>query len=211
VTDDHEAEGRVRLFVALDLPDAIRASLVAWQEGGALDDPALRLVSPQSLHLTLCFLGHRPEADLGPIAALIGELEPRRVGLRLASSPIPVPRGRPRLFAVAAESEEAAALQAELANRLEAGGFHQPEERPFWPHLTIARVRPQKAAGSASGRRRGSRPMRVTKPPRTLPDRLSERFCAVRMTLYQSLLKPTGAEYVSRAELDLPSARTEKR
>ncbi|MGH2926145.1 MAG: RNA 2',3'-cyclic phosphodiesterase [Solirubrobacterales bacterium] len=211
MTDDHETERRVRLFVALDFPDAIRAGLVTWQEGGALDDPALRRVSPRSLHLTLCFLGHRPEADVGPIAALIGELEPRRVDLRLASSPIPVPRGRPRLFAVGAESEEAEALQAELAGLLEAGGFHEPEERPFWPHATIARVRSQRTAGPASGRRRGSRPMRVSKPPHTLPDRLSEGFCAVRMTLYQSLLKPTGAEYVSRAGLDLPSARTEKR
>jgi hypothetical protein len=53
--------------------------------------------------------------------------------------------------------------------------------------------------------------MRVETPPKALPAELCEPFGAVRMTLYQSLLRPTGAEYVSLAELDLPPARVEKR
>ena len=47
--------------------------------------------------------------------------------------------------------------------------------------------------------------MRVETPPGPLPAELCEPFGAVRVTLYRSLLRPTGAEYVSLAALDLPS------
>ena len=50
--------------------------------------------------------------------------------------------------------------------------------------------------------------MLVSEPPAALPDELLEPFMATRMTLYRSLLRPTGAEYVPLAALDLsPSDR----
>jgi 2'-5' RNA ligase len=51
---------RTRLFVALDLPDAVREGLVAWGER-ELRDPALRPVRPEALHVTLAFLGWSSE------------------------------------------------------------------------------------------------------------------------------------------------------
>ena len=53
---------RARLFVALDLPDRVRAEIVEWGHE-ALADPALRRVKPESLHITLAFLGYRPEQE----------------------------------------------------------------------------------------------------------------------------------------------------
>ena len=130
---------------------------------------------------------------------------------RLKQDPVAVPPGRPRLFAIDAESEAAVALQAELSDRLVAERFYKPEKRPFWPHVTVARVKPEKrSASDRRGRRRG-RPMRVETPPEPLPDELLAPFDAVRVALYQSLLRPTGAEYVSLAELDLPPTGAEKR
>ena len=50
-----------RLFVALDLPEAVRDGLAAWGRA-ELVDPALRPTRPESLHVTLVFLGDREAA-----------------------------------------------------------------------------------------------------------------------------------------------------
>jgi 2'-5' RNA ligase len=189
---------RARLFVALDLPERIRNGLVAWG-GGALADPALRPVPPQSLHVTLAFLGYRGEKKIPAIAEAVAESVGPAPWIELRD-PVPVPpRGRPRLFALPALSPGAEALQAGLEQRLVAGGFYEPEKRPFWPHLTVARVRPE-ARGSR-------RPAVVSKPPAGLPGELSEPFLGVRLALYRSELKPTGARYVPLALVELPGGQ----
>jgi 2'-5' RNA ligase len=204
VTKERLKSPRARLFVALDLPERVREGLVAWQRE-ALGDPALRPIAPQALHVTLCFLAYQPERDIERIAAVVRGVEQRTAELRLAQDPVPVPRNRPRLFAVDAEGEGAVALQAELSDRLESERFYKPEKRPFWSHVTVARVKPSKRTPSERRGRRRGRPMLVEKPPKALPAELCEPFGAVRMTLYRSLLRPTGAEYVSLEALKLPS------
>jgi RNA 2',3'-cyclic 3'-phosphodiesterase len=195
---------RARLFVALDLPDRVREGLVAWQRE-ALIDPALRPIAPEALHVTLCFLAYQPERAIERIAEVMRSVGARPVGSRFKREPVAVPPNRPRLFAADAESEAAIELQAELSDRLESERFYRPEKRPFWPHVTVARIKPSKrSASDRRGHRRG-RPMRVETPPGPLPAELCEPFGAVRVTLYRSLLRPTGAEYVSLEALELPS------
>jgi RNA 2',3'-cyclic 3'-phosphodiesterase len=197
---------RARLFVALDLPDGIMSDLVAWQER-ELRDPVLRPVAPQALHVTLCFLGHHPERAIERVAAVVEGIEPVSIGMRLEAEPVAVPRGRPRLFAANAPSEAAVDLQGELSSRLEADRLYKPEKRPFWSHVTLSRVRPERGAG---GRRR-ARPRLVATPPGPLPELLLEPFDCVRVTLYRSYLRSAGAEYVPLASLDLPPTEAEKR
>lgn len=193
---------RARLFVALDLPEPVGEALAAWQ-GRALTDPALRPVRPDALHVTLCFLGYHPERDIERIAAAATAVEAPPVEIRFEAEPKPVPASRPRLFAVGGESAAAVALQAELSDRLESERFYEPEKRPFWTHVTVARVRPER---DSRGHRRRGRPMHVEAPPEPLPADLTEPFSAFRLALYRSLLKPSGAEYVRLASLNLPSA-----
>jgi 2'-5' RNA ligase len=201
---------RARLFVALDLPERVRKGLVAWQHE-ALTDPALRSVAAEALHVTLCFLAYQAERDIEPIAEAMRSAGARPVPARFKEEPVAVPPNRPRLFAVDTESEGAEVLQAELSDRLEARGFYRPEKRAFWPHVTVARIKPSKRSDSdRRGHRRG-RPMRVEAPPGPLPAELLEPFGAVRMTLYRSRLRPSGAEYAALAELDLPPDEAEKR
>jgi 2'-5' RNA ligase len=195
---------RARLFVALDLPERVRDGLIAWQRA-ALTDQALRRVHAEALHVTLCFLSYQPEREIERIAEVMRSVGGPPVELRFEQEPVAVPPSRPRLYAVGAESESAVALQAELSDRLVARRFYRPEKRPFWPHVTIARIKPSaRSASERRGRRRG-RPMRVEAPPGPLPAKLLEPFGAARITLYRSILRPTGAEYVSLATLDLAS------
>jgi RNA 2',3'-cyclic 3'-phosphodiesterase len=189
---------RARLFVALDLPDDLREGIVAWGEE-ELTDPALRRVRPESLHVTLAFLGHRPVKEIERIAEAV------RAGIGPAPwielrDPVPrPPRGRARLFALPVLSPGAESLQAGIEEKLVEGGFYEPEKRPFWPHVTLARVRPE-ARGSR-------RPAVVSEPPGPIPGELSEPRIAVRVALYRSELQPTGARYVPLAQVELPGGR----
>jgi RNA 2',3'-cyclic 3'-phosphodiesterase len=193
---------RARLFVALDLPSTVRDGLARWQRDALSDEPALRPSRPETLHMTLVFLGYHPERSIERIADAATGFEASAPLVRLVAETVPVPKRRPRLFAVDADSPQAVALQAEVEARLVSGGFYEPEKRPFWPHLTVARVRPE---------RRGSRrPARIERPPDPLPEALVEPFSGVRITLYRSHLRPTGAEYVPLANLELPSGGSGK-
>jgi RNA 2',3'-cyclic 3'-phosphodiesterase len=186
---------RARLFVALDIPEQVREAIVAWQ-GRALEDPALRPMRPESLHFTLVFLGYHPEKEIDAIASAALVSGAKAPEMTLRAEPIGVPRGKhPRLFALGAESPAAVELQGRVSDSLQAADFYEPEKRPFWPHLTVARIRPEK---------RGSRrPARVEKPPQPLPGGFEHTFVAVRLSLYRSHLRPQGAEYEPLAQLEL--------
>jgi 2'-5' RNA ligase len=189
---------RARLFVALDLPDDVRVGIVDWQKS-ALADPALRLVRPEALHMTLVFLGYQAEKDARAIAKAAFDVDLAAPAVELLTEPVGVPRGkRPRLVALAANSEDTVALQARVEERLVEEGFHEPEKRPFWPHLTVARVRAEAP--------RSRKPALLTTDPQPLPEHMFRFFRPTRLVLFKSHLRRTGAEYESLAELELPTA-----
>jgi RNA 2',3'-cyclic 3'-phosphodiesterase len=175
---------RARLFVALDLPEAVRRGVAAWGRQ-ALADPALRPVAPASLHVTLAFLGWLPEREAPRLAEIVAASAAAAPRLRLGD-PVPRPeRGRPRLFVLPAPSPATVELQARLQERLVEARLYEPEKRPFWPHVTVARVRREE---------RGSKRPGLLRP-----------FGGVRMTLYRSELQPQGAQYTPLAQVELPA------
>jgi 2'-5' RNA ligase len=193
---------RARLFVALDLPQDVRAGLVAWQQT-ALADPALRVVRPEALHMTLVFLGYQNEKDAKAIAKAAFGAGVAAPAVELASEPVGVPGGkRPRLIALAAHSEETVALQAQVERRLVEAGFYEPEKRPFWPHLTVARVKPEAP--------RSRKPAQIRTEPHPLPEHMFRFFRPTRMVLFKSNLRRSGAEYEAMAELELPTANDDQ-
>ena len=184
------------MFVALDLPERVRGELEEWGEE-ALADPALRPVRAESLHVTMAFLGYRPEKDAARVAAAVEECAGPAPLVELGD-PVARPPRRPRLFALPALSPGTEAMQARLGELLVPERLYEAEKRAFWPHVTVARVRPEG---------RGSRrPMRVQSPPEELPPGPSRAFYGVRLTLYRSELQPQGARYVPLAQVELPGA-----
>jgi 2'-5' RNA ligase len=185
---------RQRLFVAVDLPDGIREGLGAWGEAELLD-PALRPVRPESLHVTLVFLGNREVDEVEALIEAVGSMSTPAVLMKL-EDPIALPRRRrAALFALPAPSPATTDLHHGVADLLVEEGLHKPENRDFWPHVTVARVR--------SEGRGPRRPAAVARRPGDLPDRLKEPFYAVRLTLYRSVLQPGGSRYVPVAQVEL--------
>ena len=187
---------RARLFVALDLPEALRGGIAEWGER-ELRDPALRVVPAESLHITLAFLGYLPEREIERLARIVAGIDSAAPTLRLGEPVAKPSLRRARLLALPAESPGAVSLQAELEERLVAERLYKPEKRAFWPHVTVARVRP---AGHGS-----KRPRPVEKLPGPLPrELLRPIFPVVRVRLYRSELNPKGARYTPLAHVELP-------
>ena len=187
-----------RLFVALELPEDVRERLARWQREQLDPIPVLRQVAADQLHVTLAFLSYLPVRQIERIAAILGEVDHPAPELRFEAEPAARPPGRPRLFAIEAESPGTVSLQAQVAGALEAARPYEPEERDFWPHVTVARTRRE---------RRGSKkPAKVDVRPGRLPDELLQPFKAVRLRLYRSILRPQGAQYEPLSSTDLKAS-----
>jgi 2'-5' RNA ligase len=173
----------VRLFVALELPEAVVEALVRWAH--AAERPGLRLLAPESLHVTLAFLGSRPDEEAGAIGEAVAACAAPVPSLRLAE-PAWLGRGTALSLDLVDGSGACAALQRRVSDALVALDAYTPEERPFRPHVTVARVR------------RGQRVSKALPDP---PD--PGEFAGTAVTLFQSLLSPRGARYrpLTRARL----------
>ena len=132
-----------RLFIAADLPAAVREALADYGRSAA-SDAALRAVGPGALHVTLAFLGHRALNEIEPLADVVREAAARQAAPALAlSEALWLSPRRPSVLAVRLEDPSGglAAIQASaVAGAAEAVGF-EPDRRAFLPHVTVARVR----------------------------------------------------------------------
>jgi len=172
---------RLRAFVALDLPSVFLDPLVAWRSSAYAGRTDVRLPRPETLHVTLVFLGYQAERDIGRLEEIAFAAEPPSALLHARETRALPPR-RTRLHALDLADLDGALerWQQELSRRLAAAGLYEPEKRPFWPHVTLARAkRPAPGPGEA--------------PP--LPESLAVSFPAGRVTLYRSTLLPQGARY----------------
>jgi 2'-5' RNA ligase len=182
----------VRLFAAVDPPPEVAAALSRWARTAARDGrdhqaPALRVLDPASLHLTLLFLGERPAAEIDALSGALGDAVQRAQPCELETGgPVWLPTRRPRALAVEVHdpSGELASLQRELAHMLCAVTGEQPPRR-FRAHVTVARSRA------------------VPRLQAPLPATPQLRFEVAEAVLYRSRLEPDGARYESLAAAPL--------
>ena len=136
----------IRSFIAIALDQRAVAALQQLQDtlGRKPAARAARWAAPESIHLTLKFLGDVPADDLPVIAEALQERCGQHGPFRLALSGLgcfPDTR-QPRIVWVGLQGDTAAllALQRDVEQVMDELGY-PPERRPFSPHLTIARVR----------------------------------------------------------------------
>ncbi|HET9102865.1 MAG TPA: RNA 2',3'-cyclic phosphodiesterase [Solirubrobacteraceae bacterium] len=128
------------MFVALELPATVALGLSAWAQELAAE--GVRPVAAADLHVTLCFLGETAAASVDAlgeaVAGAVGGAGPVALSV---SGGLWLPRRRPRVLAVGVDGPGLGALQARVAAALVAGGWYEPERRPYLGHVTVARVR----------------------------------------------------------------------
>ena len=182
----------IRAFLALEVPQTVKAALAAGRERLRTELPRARWVRPDGQHLTLKVLGETAapvldalEADLAPRLA---GLPPVKVTLEGAGC-FPSPR-RPRVAWVGGRADGAADVLARIEETAEIHGFAR-ERRPWSLHLTQARI------------------------DRAWPPQAVERFLewgselelgpflAHEVVLFASKLRPGGAVYEALARLEL--------
>jgi len=141
----------VRLFVALNLPPAVRE--VVWAAAAPLRDLQLPVnwVRPDGLHLTLKFLGEVPDAQEPELRAALAQAagSEGKGGMEGASRGIPLALGgfgvfpdqrRPRVVWVGVEPVPALELLQHRVEQVFAPLGFPTEGRPFQPHLTLGRA-----------------------------------------------------------------------
>jgi RNA 2',3'-cyclic 3'-phosphodiesterase len=132
----------VRLFAAADLPEEVRHELAAWGSACAELVDGLRPVPAERMHLTLVFLGSRPDEEADSIGELVTACADGPVEVALGEALWLAPR-RPHVLTIALQDATGrlAELQARVSEALQAGIGHEPEGRRYRPHATVARVR----------------------------------------------------------------------
>ena len=194
----------MRLFLALDIDEAIRERISRLVEGVRNFAPDARWVKDESLHVTLKFIGEQPDEKVEAIKQSLTSLTAATTEIRFRGCGFfPTPKSA-RVFWIGMEAgPELAALTAAIDDKMPALGIAK-EERAFRPHLTLARS----AGGSGSPRwRRGDAPNRTF-------HHLQERVAALptpefgTMTpreffLYRSQLSPKGSKYTKLAKFTL--------
>lgn len=176
----------MRLFVALEVPDPPRRDVRRRVDGVRDRLPRARWVDLDNVHLTLLFLGETAEVDVPALAAGLREAFSRcpPLEMRLVGGGT-FPPGRPaRVAWVGVEApDELMTLQANVTRAaVEALGF-EPEERPYHPHVTLARC--------PSPWRRDS----IEKFMNAFTGPIGQPFVADHGILFESRLSPKGARY----------------
>jgi 2'-5' RNA ligase len=143
----------MRLFVAINLPNEVRQSM--WDSAAGLRERQypVKWVGPDSLHLTLKFLGDVDERRADQLAKRIDRAAAGTVAFELPISgfgAFPSPR-RAKVLWVGCEPVAALQqIQRKVEDEMESAGFPR-ENRRFHPHLTLGRVRRDTKAAALAG------------------------------------------------------------
>ena len=181
----------MRLFVALEIPAAVRESLATlMKELSALEKQSpgkkARWVRPGNLHVTLKFIGEAAPNKLDGIAAALSAVRSGQpVELRFRGLGFFPNEKRPRvLWTGIGASPNLVAIAGDIERQLEPLGFPR-EKRAFTPHLTLARLEPPGISEGlrAAVRENGERDLGAMR--------------AGEFHLIESKLKPSGAEYTT--------------
>lgn len=125
-----------RLFIALELPEAVVGQLALMRGGIA----GARWLEPKDYHVTLRFIGDVDGRAARDIAETLGEISRPKMQVRFDALSW-FGGDKPRAIVAKVKPEPALMdLQAELERRLRRVGL-EPETRKFTPHVTLARLR----------------------------------------------------------------------
>ena len=135
----------MRIFVALDIPDEIRAHLREYIERVRPLAPDAPWVRPESLHVTLKFIGEARESQVGEVNNVLKQIKAQPFDVKFADVGFFPNHNSGRVFWAGVEGGEALAKLADGIDQVLQKIGIEAEKRAYHPHLTLAR------AGTRSG------------------------------------------------------------
>jgi len=184
----------MRLFIGIPLADAVARELSALCGRLHAGTDGLRWSAPESWHITLQFLGSTTEEQYACVAARLAEIRSAPVRVRLGGVGI---FERAGIFHVEVElTDELVALQQKVTAHTIPCGFEM-EDRPYRPHITLARAKGDAGRGDAGRRQLKKIKERVKAQPQFSP------FTAREFLLYESHLGAGGSKYEVRGRFAL--------
>jgi RNA 2',3'-cyclic 3'-phosphodiesterase len=214
-----------RLFAAVDPPAAVREQLAAWArevaaalrgQAGPAQDAKLRLLAPETMHVTLCFLGARPVIEIDALATALERCEVPPVGELSLGAPLWLPPRNPRSLAleIGGSAGWLERLQQTIVEAFARAIAWEPDRRRFRAHVTVARIGRGKPSRSIRSGSPGSRSGRGTGANEGggeeggargpfLPPTPQLSFTPGAVVLYRSWLEPQGASYEALATREL--------
>jgi RNA 2',3'-cyclic 3'-phosphodiesterase len=200
----------MRLFVALDIEDSVRQRIVQFMDELRELAPGAKWVNPESLHITLKFIGERPDSSIRDIESVLSLVRgAEQISLAFRGTGFFPTAKAARVFWVGIHDEqELMRLAREVEQQLLKVGIPE-EKRSFGPHLTLARA----GGGSgAPGWRRGDKAdhtfSRLQEKLAQAPAPDFGTMTAREFFLYRSQLSSKGARYTRIARFELQSPRT---
>jgi 2'-5' RNA ligase len=195
----------MRIFVALDIDDAIRQRIQRFMEGVNGFAPDARWVRPESLHITLKFIGDKPLEVVEKIEQALSSVRTEEVEMSFRGYGFFPTAKAARVFWVGIESgPQLPALAKAVDQTLKTVGIPQ-EEHPFAPHLTLAR------GGGRSGAPHRKKDDAANRNFQHLQGKLAAlpapdfgTMAAHKFFLYQSQLAQGGSRYTKIASFSLP-------
>jgi 2'-5' RNA ligase len=183
----------VRLFVAVHLPTELTDRAAAVLPAAL---PALKRVRPELMHVTLAFLGWTPDDRLEAVneAARAAAAGHRAFDLTLSGAGRFPAAGRPRVvwLGIGEGADALASLAGSVTAQLRDRQLSF-DDRPFAPHLTLARVRDEASGPEA-------RTVAAVVDALAVPD-LGAHIETI--AVVESVLSPKGPRYTSRLEVPL--------
>ena len=180
----------MRLFIAVDLPDEILKGLKEVQRDLRSLTETARWVAPESIHVTLKFLGEVPTKRVDSIHEALNGLSWKPFTIKVQGIGFFPGTRSPRVIWAGMEAPTMSGLAIELDARMERLGFEK-ERRAFRPHITLARARDNRMDSS------------LVKAAAKYAEHLFGSFKVDRVSLFQSALKPTGPVYNKLKEYPL--------
>jgi RNA 2',3'-cyclic 3'-phosphodiesterase len=195
----------LRLFVAIDIEDAIRERIARFLEGICGFAPEARWVKPESLHITLKFIGEQSEEELPKIKQAMKEIQGQEVELRFRGHGFFPNARRPRIFWIGVEAGENLAALAGEINRSLAGLGVPKEEHSYNPHITLARMRGSQTRGRSGEKSEDDDLRRLQEKLAALSSPEFGEMTAREFFLYQSQSAPGGSKYTKLERFALSS------
>lgn len=136
---------RLRTFIALELPAAVRNRLVALQEELADSAEGVKWVEPDNLHVTMLFLGDVRQNDLAEICPAVNRVAQGHAPFSMKVAGVGgfpnLRRPRTLWVGVSEGADAVRTLHADLEDVLLELGQYRREARPFTPHVTLGRLK----------------------------------------------------------------------